>query len=107
MKKRKSSIIPLGDFEKVQAADEERSFYENPLILWWNKLTHVLHPSPHKQTRTAKWCKYCGRKHSKREKCEMLYLIEDLTCPPTKENDDGELIPNRQVCFYSTRKVTA
>jgi hypothetical protein len=26
----KSPIIPVGDFEKVQAADEEQSFYEAP-----------------------------------------------------------------------------
>jgi hypothetical protein len=102
MKKRKSPIIPLGDFAKVQAADEEKEFYENPLIPWWIKTAHALRPNPRKQTRTATWCKLCGRKHSKREDCEVLHLEEDLTCPPTKENDRGELIPNRKVGYYTT-----
>jgi hypothetical protein len=100
--KKKSTIIPIGDFEKVQAADEEKGFYENPMIPWWNKLTHSLRPGPHKQTRAATWCKLCGRKHSKREECEVLRLEEDLTCPPTKEDKNGNLIPNRTVGYYIT-----
>jgi len=100
--KKKSPIIPVGDFEKVRAADEEKGFYENPLIPWWNKLTHSLRPGPPKQTRAATWCKYCGRKHSKREDCEALRLEEDLTRPPTKEDEDGNLIPNRKVGYYTT-----
>lgn len=82
MRKRKSPIIPAGDFEKVQAADEEKERA--------------------KQKRSAKWCKICGRKHSKRKECQVLRLEEDLTHPPTKENKDGELIPNRKIGFYTT-----
>ena len=103
MRKRKDSIIPVGDFAKVQAADEERAFYENPLIPWWTKVTHALHPAPRKETRAATWCKLCGRKHSKREACEALRLEENLTRPSTKENDRGEPIPNRKVGYYTTR----
>ena len=99
MRKRKSSIIPAGDFEKVQAADEEKDFYANPLIPWWNKLTHSLRPGPRKQTRAATWCKYCGRKHSKREECEVLSLVEDLT-------KDGKPNRNRKVGFYTTKPET-
>jgi len=102
VRKRKSQIIPAGDFQKVQAADEEKEFYANPLIPWWNKVAHSLRPTPRTQVRATTWCKYCGRKHSKREECEALYLVEDLTQPPTKENKDGELIPNRKVGYYST-----
>lgn len=98
----KSPIIPVGDFHRVQASDEEKAFYENPLIPWWTKLVHSLHPGPRKQTRTATWCKYCGRKHSKREECEHLYLHEDLTVPPIRD-DDGEIIrEHKRIGHYST-----
>jgi hypothetical protein len=83
MRKRKSSIIPAGDFEKVQAADQEEF--------------------DQKQRRKAKWCKICGRKHSRLEDCEVLRLEEDLTQPPTKENKDGELILNRKIARYTTK----
>jgi hypothetical protein len=102
VRKRKSLIIPAGDFEKVQVEDGERAFYENPLIPWWTKAAHALYPISRKETRTATWCKYCGRKHDKREHCEALRLEEDLTHPPTKENKDGEPIPNRKIGYYTT-----
>jgi hypothetical protein len=104
MRKRKSPIIPLGDFAKVQAADEEKEFYTNPLIPWWIKAARALHPVSHKETRAVAWCKLCGRKHSKRGVCEELRQLEDLTQPPTKENNRGELIPNRSVGYYTTMK---
>jgi hypothetical protein len=103
----KSPIIPIGDFEKVQSADEEKAFYENPLIPWWVKLNHSLRPGPRKQTRTETWCKRCGRKHSKREECEHLRLVEDLTAPSTKVDELGKPIPNRKVGFYTTRPKEA
>jgi hypothetical protein len=85
MKKRKGSIIPLGDFEKVSKHDQEE--FER------------------KRAHKATWCKRCGRKHSKREECEVLSLVEDLTRPPTKVDKDGEPVLNRKVGFYTTRKV--
>jgi hypothetical protein len=99
----KSPIIPVGDFEKVQAADEEESFYTNPLIPWWTKAARWLRPDvERKQTRTATWCKRCGRKHSKREACEHLYLHEDLTVPPIRD-DDGDIVrTHTRVGHYST-----
>ena len=100
MRKRKSPIIPLGDFAKVQAADEEKGFYENPLIPWWIKVARAFNPTPRTQTCAATWCKLCGRKHSKLEACEVLWQLEDLTRPPTKENDRGEQILNRKVGYY-------
>ena len=80
---KRSSIIPAGDFEKVQEQDQEE--FEQ------------------KQKRKAKWCKYCGRKHGKREDCEMLSLEEDLTHPSTNTNADGDLILNVNVGYYTTR----
>lgn len=109
MRKRKSNIIPAGDFAKVQKEGEEEfeqeqesEFFANPLIPWWVKASHALSPPTRKATRTAKWCSLCGRKHSKREECEVLRLEGDLTSPPTKEDQDGDLIPNRKVGYYST-----
>lgn len=99
----KSPIIPVGDFERVQAADEEESFYTNPLIPWWVKVTHSLRPGPRKQTRAATWCKLCGRKHDKREECEALHLEEDLTVPSYKRDQAGNKTPNRTVGYYTTR----
>jgi hypothetical protein len=115
MRKRKSSIIPFGDFEKVQEQEQaqfnqeqEESFYTNPLIPWWIKAAYALSPVPlHKPDRADTWCKLCGRKHSKRDACESLRLVEDLTEPPTKRNKDGELIANRTVGYYTTRPKEA
>jgi len=98
----KSPIIPVGDFEKVQAADEEGAFYTNPLIPWWTKLVHALRPGPRKQTRTVTWCKYCGRKHSKREECEHLHKLEDLTVPPICDNDGNIVRTHKPIGRYST-----
>ena len=99
----KSPIIPVGDFERVQSADEEKAFYTNPLIPWWTKAARWLRPdAERKHTRTATWCKYCGRKHSKREECEHLRLEEDLTVPPTKFTEDGDPILNRKIGYYTT-----
>lgn len=102
----KSPIIPVGDFEKVQAADEEKSFYENPLIPWWTKAAHALGPE-RKQTRAKTWCKRCGRKHSRREECEHLHRHEDLTVPSYKRDRAGNKIPNKTVGYYSTQQETA
>lgn len=107
MRKRKSSIIPLGDFEKVYKQDKEKfdqEFYKNPLIPWWIKAAYALSPVPlHKPDRADTWCKLCGRKHDKRAECESLRLVEDLTEPPMKRNKDGELIANRKIGYYTTR----
>lgn len=104
----KSPIIPIGDFEKVQSADEEEAFYTNPLIPWWRKAAHWLRPGvERKQTRTATWCKRCGRKHSRREECEALHKVEDLTVPPTKFTEDGDPILNRKIGYYTTRPEEA
>lgn len=99
--KRKSPIIPQGDFEKVQAEAEERSFFENPLIPWWSKVVHILHPT-HKQTRTPTWCKYCGRKHSRKEPCEALRKVVDLTA--TRLDGNEKPVPRgKRVGEYTTR----
>lgn len=110
MKFRKSPIIPLGDFEKVAHEEQEQfeteqkeSFFKNPLIPWWVKAAHSVSTVPlHKRDRAKTWCKRCGRKHSKREGCEALRLVEDLTHPPTKVDERGQPIPNRKVGFYTT-----
>lgn len=110
MRKRKSSIIPLGDFQKVQeqeqakfAKEQEEDFFKDPLIPWWIKAAYALSPVPlYKPDRADTWCKLCGRKHSKREECEHLRLVEDLTAPPTKVDELGKPIPNRKVGFYTT-----
>lgn len=117
MRKRKNSIIPFGDFAKVQTEDQEQfdkeqeeEFYANPLIPWWVKAAFAVAPMPlHKAERAATWCKLCGRKHSKREACEALTLTEDLTHPPTKVDPFGQpkLIPNRKVGFYTTKPKEA
>jgi hypothetical protein len=83
VRKRKSAIIPVGDFDKVRAADED----------------HVRT----KEARITTWCKICGRKHGKRKECQVLRLEEDLTRSPTKENKDGELILNRKIARYTTK----
>lgn len=103
----KSPIIPVGDFEKVQAADEEESFYANPLIPWWTKAARWLRPGVERtQTRAATWCKLCGRKHSKREECEHLYKIEDLTVPPIR-NEEGDIVRmHKPTARYSTIEET-
>lgn len=115
MRKRKSSIIPVGDFDKTQEQERKEAlekataeFYADPLIPWWFKLAHALSPVPlHKPDRPLKWCKLCGRKHSKRQECEHLRLVEDLTAPPTKVDEFRKPIPNRKVGFYTTRPEEA
>lgn len=115
MRKRKSSIIPVGDFAKVQKRDQakfekeaEEEFFANPLVPWWIKAAYTLSPIPlHKPDRAPTWCKHCGRKHSKREECEHLLLVEDLTAPSTKVDELGKPIPNRKVGFYTTRPKEA
>lgn len=115
MKRRKGIIIPAGDIERESAkeqkdfqAQQEREFYADPQIPWWVKAAYQVCPVPfYKATRTPKWCKLCGRKHSRREECEDLLLVGDLTAPSTKYNDEGELIPNRKVGFYTTRPKEA
>lgn len=111
MRKRKNSIIPFGDFEKVQEQEQvqfnevqfnqeqEESFYTNPLIPWWIKAAYALSPVPlHNPDRADTWCKLCGRKHSKRDACESLQLVEDLTEPPTRRKKIG---------YYTTRPKEA
>jgi hypothetical protein len=115
MKKRKSDIIPFGDFEKVQERDQEQfeqeqeeEFYTNPLIPWWVKVAFAVAPVPlHKPDRAEKWCNLCGRKHSKREACDALRLDGDLTHPPTQVDEAHKPIPNRKVGFYTTRPKEA
>lgn len=115
MTKRKSVIIPAGDIERESQEEQkefqeeqERAFYEDPLIPWWVKAAYQVCPVPfYKATRAPKWCKYCGRKHSKREDCEALRLEEDLTSPSTKTDAHGNLIPNRKVGYYTTRPEEA
>ena len=114
-KRKRSSIIPFGDFGKVQEEDQkefeqeqETEFYTNPLIPWWVKAAYALAPAPlHKQDRAETWCKLCGRKHSKREACEALRLEADLTHPPTKVDEFRKPIPNTKVGFYTTRPKEA
>lgn len=96
-------FIPFGDMDRIHASEEERSFFENPLIPWWTKVVHVLRPGGRKGVRKEVWCKRCGRKHSKDDVCAM-HLERDLTAPSTKLNDHGEPIPNTPVGFYTTRK---
>lgn len=105
-KKPNGPIIPVGEFEKVQAADEEESFYMNPLIPWWVKVNHSLRPGSRTQTRAATWCKYCGRKHSKREECEHLYKHEDLTVPPIRDEEDNIVREHKHTGRYSTIQET-
>lgn len=115
MKKRKGIIIPAGDIERESQEDQkdfqqkqEREFYEDPLIPWWVKAAYRVCPVPfYKATRAPKWCKLCGRKHSRREECEDLQLVEDLTVAPIKTDNDGRLIPNRKIGFFTTRPKEA
>lgn len=102
LRKNKSPIIPVGDFEKVQAADEEKSFYKNPLIPWWTKLTRALRGHEHTHVRKSTWCKYCGRKHSKLEACEHLHKLEDLTVPPVRDEEGAIVREHKHIARYST-----
>lgn len=115
--KRKSPIIPVGEFERESKREQEefqqeqeREFYEDPMIPWWIKAAYALSPVPlYKADRTPKWCKLCGRKHSKREACEALHLTEDLTHPGIKAITDGQpkAVPHTKVGFYTTRPKEA
>ncbi len=103
--------IALGDLPKVQKEDLEgrlKEFFENPLIPWWSKVAAVVCPVPlHHEERKPTWCKYCGRKHSKREACANLYKIEDLTTEPkyARDEDPTKRRPIRPVALYSTKET--
>jgi hypothetical protein len=110
MKFRKAvDFIPVGDLPKVEEADRKKlakEFFENPLIPWWTKVVAIVWPTARKPDRTATWCKRCGRKHSKQAECSALELVEDLTAPPTKTDEEGNPVPNRRVGHYRARTET-
>lgn len=102
----KSKFIPAGNLEKEQEKDRKKiledikGFFDNPLIPWWTKAAAAVCPTVlHKPERTAKWCKDCGRKHSRKVACNLV-KVKDLTTEPKPSDDPEKQRPTKHVGHY-------